>query len=242
MLSGSDICVCVLFYGDDAFCHNLACRVFNGSFSGVAEQGVSFRFGLNAVSDKTKNLVYEKVQNEFANAFVFESSQNIYKYPMMRRMFYYEKLSHPYLIWFDDNSYILPDTDVENWLIRVKRQLTACDVVGSVYTKALEPGQVGFVSSQPWGNQYKPSPYIKYAAGAWWAAKTYPLLANNWPPPDLKHHGGDVIMGEFCRQRDLQLCHFRDGVAINVNSSGVEGGTHRRGFEATPAGLETQKK
>ena len=236
MADGSAFCVCVLFYGTDAYCYQLAERVLNAPMRQLAQMGAEFRFGLNAVSDRTRDLVYATAR-EFSAVHVVDCPENIFKYPMMRRLFYDHPCTRQFLMWFDDNSYILPDTDVEHWAARVVRQLNACSVLGSVYTGKLVGNQRAWITAQPWYAGKEPNDYVKYVADSWWAAQPTAFFKHDWPARDIRHHGGDIMLGEFCRQHDLQLCHFRDGVAINTNSSGVEGAKNRRGFDAPPVGF-----
>jgi hypothetical protein len=238
MADGSaDLCVCVLFYGADAYCHELAQRVLNAPMRQLAKQNVEFRFGLNAVGDATRQFVQDQISSHFHGAFVVDSPENIFKYPIMRRMFYEKQLRARSVMWFDDNSCIMPDTDVAHWLGRVQRQLDGCTLLGSVYTQGLVGRQADWIKAQPWYAGKEPAPYVKYVADAWWAMRAEPLLRFQWPSPDIRHHGGDVMLGELCRQQNLSLCHFRDNLLINANSSGVEG-AGRRGFSAPPVGFD----
>lgn len=237
MADGAAFCICVLFYGADEYCHHLARRVLNTPMQQLAALGVEFRFGLNAVSEQTRQFIREQVADVFPGTLVVDCPENIFKYPMMRRLFYDQPLRRPFVMWFDDNSYLLPDTDAANWLSRLARQLTACPLIGSVYTGKLVGDQAHWIADQTWYADKPPNDYVKYVIDSWWAAQSAEILAHDWPSPDIRHHGGDIMLGEFCRQRDLSICHFRDGVAINTNSSGVEGAKIRRGFDAPPVGF-----
>lgn len=237
MADGAAFCICVLFYGTDDYCYYLAQRVLNAPMSKLAELGVEFRFGFNAVGDRTRQFVQKKIATDFYRALVVDCPQNIFKYPMMRRLFYDQPIQRQFVMWFDDNSHLLQDVDAEQWLQRISRQLNACRVLGSVYTGKLVGNQKAWIANQPWYRGKEPSDYVKYVADSWWTAQAEDIVKNDWPSPDIKHHGGDIMLGEFCRQQDLSVCHFRDGVAINTNSSGVEGAKNRRGFDAPPVGF-----
>lgn len=240
MADGSAFCVCILFYGGDDYCRYLAERVLNSPMARLAELGVEFRFGFNAVGSASRRIIAERLSGSFAGARIVDCPENIFKYPIMRRLFYDWPLTRPFVLWFDDNSYILPDTDAEHWLARIARQLSACHLLGSVYTGKLVGNQKSWIAAQPWYTDKAPNDYVKYVIDSWWAARTEKLLAQNWPAADIRHHGGDIMLGEFCRQQDLSICHFRDGVAINTNSSGVEGVKMSRGFDALPVGFDYQ--
>lgn len=241
MADGSAFCACVLFYGSDDYCYYLARRVLNKAMVRLAELGVEFRFGFNAVGPATRTYVNAHTRGDFAAARIIDCPDNIFKYPMMRRLFYDWPITRPFILWFDDNSYILPDTDVDHWLTRIERQLAVCHVLGSLYTGKLVGNQKEWITAQSWYAGKPPVDYVKYVIDSWWAARSEKLLAQNWPTAEIKHHGGDVMLGEFCRQQSLPIGHFRDGVAINTNSSGIEGVKMHRGFAALPVGFDYQK-
>jgi hypothetical protein len=234
----ADLCVCILFYGADNYCDDLGRRVLNTSKRQLAEGNVEFRFGLNAVGSRRSAYLCAMAEDYFNDALVVESAENIYKYPLMRRMFQAAPLQAPLTMWFDDNSYLDPEMDVGVWIERVEKHMQYCDMIGSVYTQGLVGNQAEWIRAQPWYTGKNPGPYVKYAAGGWWAAQTDLLTRFDWPAQDIKHHGGDVMLGELIHQQDLQLCHFRDHVMIQTNDSGVEAATVRRGIPGNPVGFD----
>ena len=237
------LCVCILFYGADDYCCQLARRVLNGPMRELATDcEIEFRFGLNAVGENVKAIVVDALNTDFFNrTTVFESDVNVYKYPIMRRMFYEKQLQAPLTMWFDDNSFINPTTDVFFWLDRVVKQMQHCSMIGSVYTQGLAGNQADWVRAQHWFNGKVPGPYVKYAAGGWWTVDTAILHKFDWPSHDIKHYGGDVMLGELLCQQNLRLCHFRDNVTIQGNANGVESVATRRGFDAPPVGFDYEK-
>lgn len=235
----AELCVCVLFYGADDYCCQLAKRILNRPMRELGESNVEFRFGFNAVGTATRYAVAAFTDAaDYVVPVVVDSPKNIYKYPMMRRLFHDRPITAPLTMWFDDNSYIDPDIDTGVWFSRVRAQMEYCAALGSVYTQGLVGNQAEWIKAQPWFNGKEPTPYVKYLAGGWWVAKTDVLRRFDWPTAGIKHYGGDVMFGELLRQHDLQLCHFRDGVFIQANDSGVEAATPKRGFDATPVGFD----
>jgi hypothetical protein len=101
--------------------------------------------------------------------------------------------------------------------------------------------QADWIKAQPWYNGKEPSSYTQFAAGGWWVVQTESLRIFDWPPPALKHRGGDIMLGELLRQHDLPLGHFRDGVWINANEHGVESQSTRRGVTEAPVGADYEK-
>lgn len=240
MAEGSaDLCICILFYGADEYCQQLGLRVMNEPMRQLAEmRNVEFRFGLNAVGPMRRAFLHAYAKEFFNDALVVDSPENIYKYPLMQRMFCAKPLQAPLTMWFDDNSYLDYETDVAEWYTRVTNQMQHCAMLGSVYTQGLVGNQAEWIKAQPWYAGKTPGPYVKYAAGGWWTVRTDVLTSFNWPSPDIVHHGGDVMLGELLHQHDLQLCHFRDNVLIQTNESGVESATMRRGFVGQPVGAD----
>lgn len=218
----ADVCICVLFYGADDKHYKLAERVLNEPLQRLAERNVEFRFGCNAVGPATTALLQRQIADYFRNARVFHSHSNIMKYPSMRHMFHVPTITAPITMWFDHDSYLAPDLDANLWLARIRRQLAGCDMIGSVHKAALSAAQTAWLADQPWKTSNDLSPYVTYALGSWWALNTPLLYKYDWPPSNLQQKGGDILFGELFRQQNLLLCHFRDGVRINVNDAGVE--------------------
>jgi len=235
----ADLCICVLFYGADDYCSYLARRVLNAPMRELAARNnIEFRFGFNAVGPQTREFVTQQIAEHFHRATVIDCAVNIFKYPLMRRLFHDSALTTPAIMWFDDNSYISPDTDVDRWLNRIFKHLDGCALLGSVYTQGLIGNQAAWIKSQPWYGGKQPAPYVKYVADGWFVMRASYITEFNWPPPCIAQYGGDVMLGELCRQQNLSFCHFRDNVLISANSSGVEGVYRRRGFDAAPVGFD----
>lgn len=227
MADGAAVCVCILFYGAGEKYLKLAQRVLNAPMRDLADQNVEFRFGCNAVGDSTTAFLRDQIDKYFHWPIIFEQPVNLFKYPMMRRMLHDVTITAPVTMWFDHDSYLDPDVDAAIWLARVLRQLRGCDMVGSVHKSMLSESQTDWVNEQPWKSGDMTTRYATYASGSWWAVNTPVLQKYNWPPSDLEQKGGDVLFGELFKQQRLSLCHFRDGVKINVNDAGVEGALPR---------------
>lgn len=238
MLAQPPFCVCVLLYGADDYCYQMAQRVINAPLKRLGELGFDFRFGLNAVSEQTRELVTNVVFNHFAGAVVVDSQENIFKYPMMRRLLYARRITAPFTMWFDDDSCITPDTQVDLWLERIQQQMAAYTMIGSIYKERLVGNQAAWIQSQSWYNEKQPAAYVNFAAGGWWTIRTSTLFDFDWPPPAFKHRGGDVMLGELLRQHDLSLGHFRDNLWINANAYGVEAKSVSRGQKEPAIGYD----
>lgn len=233
-----DLCVCVLFFGPDKESLPLAQRVLNTPMRQLVEHNVEFRFGLNAVGEQTRAYVRDAVSTVFRDAFVIESRENLFKYPMMRRLFYDKPLTAPLTMWFDDDSCLAPSCNVAAWLPRVKKLLDIYAMIGSVYRNRLLGNQAKWIQDQPWFNNVPITDYVKFITGGWWAIRSELLVRYAWPPPQLKHRGGDVMFGALCAQQKLGITHFRDQVWINANEQGVESKSPRRGYNEKPIGMD----
>lgn len=238
MADGSAACVCVLFYGSDDYCFKLAQRVLNEPMRELAARDVDFRFGLNAVGERTRQFVHRQAALFFKNAYIFDSPQNILKYPMMRQLFAAREIAAPFVVWFDDDSCFAPDTCTSNWLSRLTAQMRVCDLAGSFRRARLVGGQAEWIKAQSWYAGKEPIPYVQFVSGSWWAASTEMLRRFDWPPADMRQKGADVMLGELCRQHDLPISHFRDGVWINANDAGVEAAASRRQIEGAAVGAD----
>lgn len=234
----ADVCICVLFYGADDYCFKLAQRVLNAPMLQLGQQNVEFRFGLNAVSDRTRALVTNTIAQRLPGAVVVDCVENIFKYPMMRRLFHAEPMRAPLTMWFDDDSCLAPDNDPITWLPRVKKLMENYTMIGSLYRQRLVGHQADWIKAQWWYNDKPPGPYVKFCTGGWWTINTAALLRFDWPPSNLRHRGGDVMLGALCAQHDLPLAHFRDKVWINANDQGVESKSPRRGYNEKPIGYD----
>lgn len=208
-----------------------------------AAETIKLRIGTNAISQRT----WELVRHLGLEDSVFcRSDENIKKYPMMRRLF---GLRHPaadarlsvvtpFVMWFDDDSYIKAE-DPHDWLRLVEQTVENADMIGSVYTIRLQGRQETWIMDQPWytGLPVRRSQRVAFCTGGWWAIRTEVLQKFQWPPPELVHRGGDVMLGELCRQQQLRISDFSEGVAINANAEGVAARAPRRGFDSHPIGF-----
>jgi hypothetical protein len=234
----ADVCVCVLFYGHDDYCFQLAQRVLNEPMRKLAKQNVEFRFGCNAVGDNTRRFVREQIARHFRQAVLIDSPHNFHKYPLMRRMLMAQPMTAPLTIWFDDDSCLAPENEPDKWLPRLKKQLDCCSLAGSVYKTRLVGNQADWIKAQPWYAGKEPQPYVQFVSGSWWAVRSSVLQQFDWPAQNFKHRGVDVMLGELCRQQDLAICHFRDGVWINANAEGLEAAASKRGNDEHPIGFD----
>lgn len=224
----ADVCICVLFYGAEDKHFKLAQRVLNGPMRCLAKRNIEFRFGCNAVGAATTDYLVTQVAEHFHRTVLFHSPENIMKYPMMRRMFYEPPIRAPITMWFDHDSYLDPeDENIDSWFDRVVKQVNGCNLIGSVQRAKLPDAQLEWAARQPWFNAEQDNTYLPYVIGGWWAIKTELLRQFDFPSPDFQQKNGDRVLGAAFKHQKIPFCHFRFGVRINANDSGVEGASQQ---------------
>lgn len=230
------ISVNVLLYGDYPHyaqrCLNSIARTLDpGHVSDV-------RVGLNDVSRATlANLAaFGRAVSVPVYAFAEANNRNVLKYPMMRRMFY--SPSHPIAVtkvmWFDDDSFVKPETK-SHWWAACEQTMDTLDLklVGSMYRPRYvwTVQERAKISQQPWYVDGSPLTVMpRFATGGWWTADLAFLRQWDYPVRELRNNGGDVLLGEICRQTRVKIDHLgKAWVAINTGDSGRESGAARRG-------------
>lgn len=234
-MSFADLTVCALCYGDHA---DLARRCLGSIFTELPELPVSqLRIGLNAVGKATQDFVAAACESErLLESNIWQSSQNIHKYPMMRRMFYGRPLTTRYVMWFDDDSFLRPGAGaaaVRNALATARE---GAELIGAIYTIALQGRQEAWIKAQPWHTGKPIDRRVLFVTGGWWLADVQALRSVDYPWPALDHRGGDVMLGACGHQQGWRLRSGPSGVAINADAAGVSARSPRRGFDQPPIG------
>jgi hypothetical protein len=195
------------------------------------------RVGMNDVCEETRDLVFDLMEKAPCPFFVYQelAGMNVMKYPLMRRMIYDPEHPIPVsqvqnLMWFDDDSFIVngekfwADADAEF-------ERCGCPMMGSVYLSGYNwtPEERVAIAAQPWFKGCDYSTRVKFVTGGWWVADLEFLAEVDYPFRELKHNGGDTILGEVVRQSGKRPHHYRDNVAINADKDGKESKSTRRG-------------
>lgn len=231
--------VCVLCYGDHP---TLARRCLASILKSDMPPGrVNVVIGLNEVSTTSSQVVSYLAQRSDAPITVVSSDYNVCKYPMMRRMLRLDCVSD-IVVWFDDDSFISkPDfwskLDIE--ITKTEQQFGDRFMLGQVWHLPVQGNQQQWFSTQSWFSQeVGPCKNIRFCQGAWWAMPKSTLHAIDWPIPELKHCGGDSLLGEVCRHKNIQLKHYDYGVRINANWDGEHSKALRRGYSEKVLGSD----
>jgi len=220
--------VCCLLYGDYP---QLADRLLGSLARSEWYEWFDLRLGFNNCSESV-HAVIEQIMYDWniPIAYSSEGEDPYYKYPIMRELFWGPAdIETPYTMWFDDDSWLLPQAP-ENWFLMVEQCLTGYDMAGAPYFwPHLTTRERQFIKDQPWYTG-KPIPKaVKFITGGWWAARTEILRKHDWPIPELQHDGGDVMLGELCHQQGYTLGTFAEYVAINADDQGRCSKADRRG-------------
>ena len=230
-----DFTVCVLLYGDYPA---LAAQCLEPLMRMVEMDLIDLRIGVNEISAATDQVLRDTGAWECV---MVREEVNAKKYPVMRKLFSWKEkaISTPYTMWFDDDSYIREGTDISKWLGVVKAFMHNWDMIGWIHTQGLEGNQAEWMKVQPWytgasNALIHPGHRVRFATGGWWTARTDILRKFDWPLKDLLHRGGDVMLGELCRQQNFRLGQFKDGVEINTEK--------KRGFDSRPIGWDYKKQ
>lgn len=228
--------VCALFYGDyPALAQRCAM-----SLRALRDTGlVDLRIGLNEVSPRCRALIDAALPGVHSVA----ADPQIYKYPMMRRLVHSYQGDATHLMWFDDDSCLVPGLKVPRWLASVARQAqTAQGTMGSAYTRTLSHGEVEWIRAQPWYAGREIPPQTRFNTGGWFVVPLELLRRHDWPPTSLRHNGGDVALGALCHQQGLAVMNCEGGMVINADASLVNSSAPRRGFSEPPLGLARQPR
>ena len=218
-----DVTVAVLTYGDYP---QLAERCLRSIVTTLGET-CPLRVGCNAVSSRTAAVVAKIA----GHASIWREDANIFKYPLMRKMFYDVPLATEWVMWFDDDSWLSATANAAGpWIDRLAAAAADADLLGSPYVMPWRGNQQAWVRSQPWYGGDAPRPRgATFMTGGWWCIRTDVLRKYDYPWPSLQHNGGDMMLGELCRQQKLRMRSFRDSLFINADDTGKESAAVRRG-------------
>ena len=233
----ANIRIFTLLYGPHGPLHR---RILE-SFRAHVPRDIPVNIWLNEVPEETKALV-EELRQQFPRIELFTRGDNCPKYVAMREMFrgfkdVNEQGVHPYqeswAVWFDDDSHIV-EADWYPLTMAYLASKSDAAYVGQPWFVHWKEGQWDWVKGQPWYTK-RPSevirgqPGVNFAQGAYWLLKVGLIRLLDWPL-NLKHNGGDVMLGEAVYQMGLPFHKFWHGVKVND--------AQRRGFAEAPAGCK----
>ena len=215
--------VLALFYGD----HPELAQRCGATLRALWNTGhVDVRIGLNEVTARTRAVLDQLLPGVAMTAV----NPQIYKYPMMRRLLADYRGDATHMMWFDDDSCLLPGVDAGAWLHAVsQRAASASGSLGSLYRQRVTPAQHEWMKRQNWATDRPLPETILFNTGGWKVVPLALLRRFDFPPADLQHAGGDLALGALLQQQGLVPEQFRVGLAINADAQLRESEAARRG-------------
>lgn len=232
--------VFVLCYGPHT---ELAKRCLESLYDPSANYQV--RVFLNACCQETVDYIFD-LRDETPDFLqvVYQSDTNVCKYPAMRKMFHDKDypITTPYVAWFDDDSYLR--VPAHQWEASLSAVLQPNTMRGDIWFHRLAGQQADWIRDQPW---YARKPItadqrVRFITGGHWVIDTDVIHRFDWPSPDIKHRGGDVMLGELCRQQGIALVKECGDVAVNADAQGNSSKSPRRGFDERPVGYSYHRR
>lgn len=243
--------VCALFYGDYP---DIAERLLKSLYRPAWLDKIEVRIGCNSCSMRTMEVIRSYTGNWVGHEGqgrlldserTWWSETNINKYPMMRWMLYSKPVTTPYVMWFDDDSWIdpaAPDSFFEQVAAFMEHPAPddgRCpDMIGAVWQMRLGGNQHRWIEDQAWytGKAVPKQSLVDFCTGGWWTIR-YDLLQRwNWPDPQIDHNGGDCMLGALIRQQGYKMRNYTAHLAINADQSGKCSSAKRRGTSQFPVG------
>lgn len=232
------ISLCALFFGDNP---TLAYRCISSIWARLPEGRAhlyDIRLGLNEISPSVREIVdwfTTNVQHYYQIPVLhYDCVTNACKYPLMRRMV----LEDPrpparFVMWFDDDSYL---DGGPGWWEHMLSKAENAAMIGKIYHQRIRGKQWDWIVNQPWYNpavgrppNRKGARAFVFATGGWWVVRSDVFRQWDWPIPELKHCGGDSMLGELLRHQGLRLENFDKGVRINADDRGRHSKARPRG-------------
>ena len=236
------VTICVLAYGSNV---RIAGRFLASLYHYTDPCLFQLRAGLNAVEPETHKL-FRQYASRFGNVTLFVSRQNIFKSPMMRRMFYDPPLATRWTIWCDDDTHFFRHDWLHRLGLKMERRPQA-SMWGKEYTLWRSDAQVAeWIKAATWyrgrrlvrGRNPEGSQAVKFrfVTGGFWAIRTEVLPQLDWPDPRLIQAHDDFLLGEAFRQNELITGYFDYGVEINDAPRRNQEAPEIREIRYTPSG------
>lgn len=235
---GGRLTIVVLCYG--AF-PDLARRCLGSILTTIPPDRVDVWTVANACSEDT--LAYLR---SLPTTRRFEFPENPKKYPVLRRLLHEaDGVSTPYLVWFDDDSYVVRPDWLTSLLTRI---LEHHDSGGRLYgwthihdlklfMRPDHDPREWFREAPWWRNRPLRSrraypaedpehgTVIEFVPGGFWAIHVPSAVAADIPDRRLVHNGGDITIGEQIHQAGWRIIPFnRNHEYVRVS------GASRRGY------------
>ena len=129
-------------------------------------------------------------------------------------------------MWFDDDSHLTDPSP--SWWRAAADVVSRADYVGRPFKIPLNANQEAAIADQPWyTGRPLAEPHVGwFFTGGWWMARTQLLSEWGYPFRELRHNGGDVMLGQLAYQQGWRWASWFKGVAVNDSP--------RRGLDTAP--------
>jgi len=244
--------ICALLYGDHFDLAQRCLGSIETAIPGGNRYVAAFRIGLNECCPATLRYVRDvtkRLTSSYADLRIetYSTETNVCKYPLMRRIFREpEPIKTKYAMWFDDDSYFDETKVDKKWWPAMFEAIKGKAMIGQHWLMPIQGNQWAWIESQPWFNAAVGRPpkmarnkvAFEFCQGGWWVAESKALLNNDWPLPEIRHNGGDSLLGEMLRHLGLKMGRFYGGVHINADASGRHSKAARRGYTEKHVGWD----
>ena len=210
------VTICVLLYGDHP---ELAQRSLGSIYASTDPSCFQLRIGLNAVCDATREYINKEIV-PYGNVVLFDSKENIFKYPMLRRMLWSKpEITTDWIIYFDDDSFVT-EQDWLPGLYKTMQDRPSVSMLGKIYFAHVKQPQIDWMKTRPWWKDKplptrKGMPKVDFVTGGFWAIKTSVAKELDIPDPGLSHQG-DIEIGAILYEGGIQLYQYYYGIKISA--------------------------
>jgi len=219
---GLPLTICVLTYGPHA---SLARRFLTSLYEKTDPALFHLRAGLNEVEPGTHEL-FREYAKRFGNIEVFDEPVNVFKCPLMRRMFYEPAIMTAWTLWCDDDTFFTRADWLQRLALKIERKPRAA-MWGSVHLVWRRDAFIrDWIRAARWyrgvawqrgvNPQGQEATEFRFATGGFWAIRTEIIRQLDWPDPRLIQAHDDFLLGEALRQNQLEVGNFCRGVKINA--------------------------
>lgn len=241
------ITICVLTYGDYG---KLVMRCLDSIYSMTDPSLFRLRMGMNEPSENAERMVNSFLADKTNVDLVIVKRPQVYKYPMMRQMFYdpSNPIQTDWICWFDDDIYV----ENPNWILNAGRKIDenfkktnniathGHHMYGKKFYIHIRGNQEKWIQEAKWyggrplrvdNSKRPPMKKIDFCAGAFWLLSREAAIACDWPDERVTHNGGDVMSGEAMYQKGYGIIQSYEGIKIARHP--------RRGFREALVGART---
>jgi len=241
---GGSLAICALLYGGYVDMHK-AC--IGSILRTTAPHRRQLRIVTNQLCADTRKWL-DTLKDEGHIHTLIHNRDNIKKYPAMRQLFCDpdNPIDTKWLVWFDDDSIANRD---DSWCTKLAHKIIAeqpkrARMIGDLRVWTLNHSQLAWAKSRPWWRgrnlqtgQHNEAPNgnkIFFAAGGFWAAELAAMRTANIPDTEIRHNGGDYMLGLQLWQQGFRTASWNKNKKYVFTSS-----VPRRGANEVHTGMSS---